>query len=49
MVIPLGITSSWTRNQSEEWFSGGNYQLKDADIDCQDQNALKKKSSKRKI
>jgi hypothetical protein len=39
MVIPLGITSSCTKNLPEEWDSTGNYQLMEAVSDRQDKNA----------
>jgi hypothetical protein len=38
MFIPLGITSSWTRNPQEEWDSARNYQLIDAYSEWNDQN-----------
>jgi hypothetical protein len=40
MVIPSGITSSWTKNSLEEWFCARNYQLMDLDSDRKDQNSL---------
>jgi hypothetical protein len=41
MGLPLGITSSGTRNPPEEYHSAGNNQLIEADSDRQDQNVRK--------
>jgi hypothetical protein len=41
MLIPLGITSSWTRNPPKKGDSAGNRQLIYADSDRQDQSARK--------
>jgi hypothetical protein len=41
MWFPRGITSSGTRNPSEEYDSAGNNQLMEAEADRQDQNVRK--------
>jgi hypothetical protein len=41
VVILPGIASSWMRNPPEYGYSAGNYQLMDADLGQQDQNARK--------
>jgi hypothetical protein len=41
MWFPPGLTSSGSRNPTEEYDSAWNNQLKEADSDCQDQNVQK--------